>query len=58
MIFLRVSFIEAYNSTYNNDIIGTVETHLESKRLKEDMLTIFVAIVLEDEIVLCTNDSF
>ena len=27
--FLRVSLIEAYNSVYNNDLIGIVETHLE-----------------------------
>ena len=28
--FLRVSIIEAYNSVYNNDLIGIVETHLDS----------------------------
>ena len=28
--FLRVSFIEAYNSVYNYDLIGIVETHLDS----------------------------
>ena len=27
--FLRVSLIEAYNSVYNNDLIGIVETHLD-----------------------------
>ena len=28
--FLRVSLIEAYNSVYNYDLIGIVETHLDS----------------------------
>ena len=28
--FLRVSLIEAYNSVYNYDMIGVVETHLDS----------------------------
>ena len=28
--FLRVSLIEAYNSVYNYDLIGMVETHLDS----------------------------
>ena len=27
--FLRVSLIEAYNSVYNNDLIGIVKTHLD-----------------------------
>ena len=26
---LRVSLIEAYNSAYNHDLIGIVETHLD-----------------------------
>ena len=29
-IFTRVSLIEAYNSVYNYDLIGIVETHLDS----------------------------
>ena len=28
--FLRVSLMEAYNSGYNYDLIGIVETHLDS----------------------------
>ena len=28
--FLRVSLVEAYNSIYNHDLIGVVETHLDS----------------------------
>ena len=28
--FLRVSLMEAYNSVYNHDLIGIVETHLDS----------------------------
>ena len=28
--FLRVSLIEAYNSVYSYDLIGIVETHLDS----------------------------
>ena len=28
--FLRISLIEAYNSVYNYDLIGIVETHLDS----------------------------
>ena len=28
--FLRVSLIEAYNSVYNYDLIGIVETHLDN----------------------------
>ena len=28
--FLRVSLIEAYNSVYNYDLLGVVETHLDS----------------------------
>ena len=28
--FLRVSLIDAYNSVYNYDLIGVVETHLDS----------------------------
>ena len=28
--FLRVSLIEAYNSLYNYDLIGIVETHIDS----------------------------
>ena len=35
--FLRVSLIEAYNSVYNYDIIGIVETHLDST-VEEDRL--------------------
>ena len=28
--FLRISLIEAYNTVYNYDLIGTVETHLDN----------------------------
>ena len=37
--FLRVSLIEAYNSVYNHDIIGIVETHLDST-VEEDRLAL------------------
>ena len=37
--FLRVSLIEAYNSVYNYDIIGIVETHLNST-VDEDRLAL------------------
>ena len=43
--FLRVSLIEAYNSVYNNDLIGIMETHLDSTvddgRLTLDGYTFF-----------------
>ena len=37
--FLRVSLIEAYNSVYNYDLIGIVETHLDST-VDEDRLAL------------------
>ena len=37
--FLRVSLIEAYNSVYDYDLIGIVETHLDST-IDEDKLVI------------------
>ena len=37
--FLRVSLIEAYNSVHNYDLIGIVETHLDST-VEEDRLTL------------------
>ena len=37
--FLRVSLIEACNSVYNYDIIGIVETHLDST-VEEDRLAL------------------
>ena len=37
--FLRVSLIEAYNSLYNYDLIGIVETHLDST-VDEDKLAL------------------
>ena len=39
MIFLRISLIEAYNPVYNYDIIGIVETHLNST-VDEDRLAL------------------
>ena len=30
MIFPELTFLEAYNSVYNHDLIGIVETHLNS----------------------------
>ena len=38
--FLRVSLLEAYNSVYNYDIIGIVETHLDSTIDNDDRLTL------------------
>ena len=37
--FLRVSLIEAYNSIYNYDLIGIVETHLDSN-VEEERLAL------------------
>ena len=37
--YLRVSLIEAYNSVYNYDLIGIVETHLDST-VEEDRLAL------------------
>ena len=37
--FLRVSLIEAYNSVYNYDLIGIVETHLDTT-INEDRLAL------------------
>ena len=37
--FLRVSLIEAYNSVYDYDLIGIVETHLDSS-MEEDRLVL------------------
>ena len=37
--FLRVSLIEAYNSVYKYDLIGIVETHLDST-IDKDRLTL------------------
>ena len=37
--FLRVSLIEAYNSVYKDDLIGIVETHLDST-IDKDRLTL------------------
>ena len=37
--FLRVSLLEAYNSVYNYDLIGIVETHLDST-VDEDRLAL------------------
>ena len=37
--FLRVSLIEAYNSVHNYDLIGIVETHLDST-VEEDRLAL------------------
>ena len=37
--FLRVSLIEAYNSVHNYDLIGIVETHLDST-VEDDRLTL------------------
>ena len=37
--FLRVSLIEAYNSVYNYDLIGIVETHLDSN-VEEERLAL------------------
>ena len=36
---LRVSLIEAYNSVYDYDLIGTVETHIDST-VDEDRLSL------------------
>ena len=36
--FLRVSLIEAYISVYNCDLIGIVETHLDSTIEQEQIL--------------------
>ena len=36
--FLRVSLLEAYNSVYNYDIIGIIETHLDSTIDDDDRL--------------------
>ena len=35
--FLRVSLIEAYNSVYNYDLIGVVETHLDNNVVEDRM---------------------
>ena len=37
--FLRVLLLEAYNSVYNYDLIGIVETHLDTT-INEDRLAI------------------
>ena len=37
--FLRISLIEAYNSVYNYDFIGIVETHIDST-VNEDRLSL------------------
>ena len=38
--FLRVSLLEAYNPAYNYDIIGIVETHLDSTTDDDDRLAL------------------
>ena len=36
--YLRVSLIEAYNSVYDYDLIGVVETHLDSSAEEEKLI--------------------